>query len=434
MGNSVNFQITKEESLEYHSKERSGKIEVVPTKPFKTSYDLSLAYTPGVAYPCLEIQKEPDNAYMYTAKSNLVAVITNGTAVLGLGDIGALAGKPVMEGKGILFKRFADIDVFDIEVDEKDPEKFCEVVKSISPTFGGINLEDIKAPECFYIEKRLSEELNIPVFHDDQHGTALVSASALLNALYLTGKSIEDVKIVINGAGASGIATGRILRLLGAKNIIMCDSKGVIRTERNDLNSYKMEFAVNTDKKDLKEVIKGADVFIGLSRAGALTGDMVKSMAENPVIFALANPTPEIFPEEVEEIREDVIMATGRSDYPNQINNVLVFPFIFRGALDVRAKKINENMKIAIVKELSLLAREPVPTYIKEIYNEDLHFGKNYLVPKPFDERLLINLSTAVAKEAINTGVSPIKDFNEEDYKRYLVEKHLNRIKNFCDV
>ena len=433
MKNSLNFQITKIEALEYHSKDRAGKIEVIPTKPFKTSYDLSLAYTPGVAYPCLEIQENSENAYLYTAKSNLVAVITNGTAVLGLGDIGALAGKPVMEGKGILFKRFADIDVFDIEVDEKDPKKFCDIVKAISPTFGGINLEDIKAPECFYIEERLTEELNIPVFHDDQHGTALVSASALLNALHLVGKDIKDAKIVINGAGASGIATGRILRLLGAKNIIMCDSKGVIRKDREDLNKYKREFAVDTDKRELKDVLKGADVFIGLSRAGVLNADMVKSMAENPIIFALANPTPEIFPEEVEEIRDDVIMATGRSDYPNQINNVLVFPFIFRGALDVRARKINERMKVAIVKELSKLAREPVPTHIKEIYGEDLYFGKNYLLPKPFDERLLINLSTAVAKEAILTGVSPIniKDFNEFEYKKYLIEKHLNRIKGF---
>ncbi|RUM57961.1 MAG: malate dehydrogenase [Persephonella sp.] len=427
------LQITKKEALEYHSKDRNGKIEVIPTKSFKTSYDLSLAYTPGVAYPCLEIQKNSENAYLYTAKSNLVAVITNGTAVLGLGNIGALASKPVMEGKGILFKRFADIDVFDIEVDEKDPDRFCEIVKSIYQTFGGINLEDIKAPECFYIEERLSNELDIPVFHDDQHGTALVSASALLNALYLVGKSLKDVKIVINGAGASGIATGKILKLLGAKNIIMCDSKGVITADRNDLNKYKKEFAVDTDKKELRDVIKDADVFIGLSKGGVLTEDMIKSMATNPIIFALANPTPEIFPEEAEEIRDDVIIATGRSDYPNQINNVLVFPFIFRGSLDVRAKKITEDMKIAVVKELSKLAREPVPTHIKEIYGEDLYFGKNYLIPKPFDERLLINISTAVAKSAILSGVSHIniENFNEEEYKKVLINKHLNRIKNF---
>ena len=438
MGNSVNFQITQDEALKYHSKGRAGKVEIIPTKPFKTSYDLSLAYTPGVAYPCLKIKENSQDAYKYTGKSNLVGVITNGTAVLGLGDIGALAGKPVMEGKGILFKRFADIDVFDIEIDEKDPEKFCQIVKAISPTFGGINLEDIKAPECFYIEEKLKNELDIPVFHDDQHGTALVISAALINALYLVGKDIKDIKIVINGAGAAAIATGQILRLLGAKNIVMCDSKGVIRKDRKDLNNYKREFAINTDKKELKDIIKGADVFIGLSKGGVLNNDMVKSMAKNPIIFALANPIPEIFPEEVEDIRDDVIMATGRSDYPNQINNVLVFPFIFRGALDVRARKITDKMKLAVINELSKLAREPVPNYIKEIYGEDLYFGKNYLIPKPFDERLLFNISSAVAKEAILSKVSPldIKDFNEEEYKKVLMErkKHIDKIKDCIDI
>ena len=424
------MEISRDEALKYHSQGRSGKIEVVPTKPFKTSLDLSLAYTPGVAFPCLEIEKNKDEAYRYTAKGNLVAVITNGTAVLGLGDIGATASKPVMEGKGILFKKFADIDVFDIEVDEKDVDKFCEVVKAISPTFGGINLEDIKAPECFEIEERLKGELDIPVFHDDQHGTAIASASALLNAVKLANKKLAEIKLVINGAGASAIACGRLYRYLGVKNIIMCDSKGVITKNRKDINKYKKEFAVDIEDGTLEDVIKGADVFVGLSRGGVLTKDMVKSMADNPIIFALANPIPEIMPEEVEEVRNDAIIATGRSDYPNQINNVLVFPFIFRGALDVRARKITESMKVALVKALAKLARKHVPMHIKEIYKEDLRFGKDYLIPKPFDERLLTTLSIEVAKEAIKSGVSPMKmeEFNEVKYKEDL-ERRLNIIR-----
>jgi len=422
------LKISKDVSLEYHKKGRPGKIEVIPTKPFKTQFDLSLAYTPGVAYPCIEINKDPLEAYNYTAKGNLVAVITNGTAVLGLGDIGALAGKPVMEGKGILFKRFADIDVFDIEVDEKDPDKFIEIVKAISPTFGGINLEDIKAPECFYIERRLKKETNIPIFHDDQHGTAIVVAAAIINALYFAGKEIDKVKIVINGAGASAISTARLLKRIGAKNIIMLDSKGVINKERDNLNEFKAEFISDTDAKTLEEAIKDADVFIGLSKAGVVSKDMVKTMAKNPIIFALANPTPEIMPEEVEAVRDDAIIATGRSDYPNQINNVLAFPFIFRGALDVRATNINEEMKIALVYALAKLARESVPQNIKEIYHEDIFFSKNYLIPKPFDERLLLTLPIEVAKAAIETGVAKITDFSEKEYKKKL-EGHLARIK-----
>jgi malate dehydrogenase (oxaloacetate-decarboxylating)(NADP+) len=340
-----------------------------------------------------------------------------------------------MEGKGILFKRFADIDVFDIEVNEKDPDKFVEIVKAISVTFGGINLEDIKAPECFYIEERLKKETDIPIFHDDQHGTAIVAAAGLLNALYIIGKKIDEVKIVINGAGASAISTARLLRRLGAKHIIMLDSKGVITNSRKDINKYKREFAVDTEAKTLEEAIKDADVFIGLSRARVMSKDMVKSMAKNPIIFAMANPTPEIMPEEVEEVRDDAIIATGRSDYPNQINNVLAFPFIFRGALDIRATHINEEMKIALVKALSKLARESVPDYIKEIYNEDLFFGRNYLIPKPFDERLLLTLPIEVAKAGIETGVARVDHFSIDEYKKKL-QMHLNRIKELtkCTV
>ncbi len=420
--------ISKEVSLEYHRGKRPGKVEIIPTKPFKTQFDLSLAYTPGVAYPCIEIEKEPTKAYDFTSKSNLVAVISNGTAVLGLGDIGALASKPVMEGKGILFKRFADIDVFDIEVNEKDPDKFIEIVKAISITFGGINLEDIKAPECFYIEKRLKKETDIPVFHDDQHGTAIVAVAGLINALYLIGKEIDKVKIVINGAGASAISTGRLLKRIGAKNIIMLDSKGVLSTDRKDLNVYKKQFAINTDIKTLEEAIKDSDVFIGLSKAGVLSKEMVKSMAKNPVIFAMANPIPEIMPEEIEEARDDAIIATGRSDYPNQINNVLAFPFIFRGALDIRATSINEEMEIALVYGLSQLARESVPYQVKEIYGEDLYFSKDYLIPKPFDERLILRLPIEVAKAGINSGVARVNNFSIQDYRKKL-EMHLERIR-----
>jgi len=429
------LSISKEVSLEYHNGKRPGKVEIIPTKPFKTQFDLSLAYTPGVAYPCLEIEKEPNKAYDYTSKSNLVAVISNGTAVLGLGDIGALASKPVMEGKGILFKRFADIDVFDIEVNEKDPDKFIEIVKAISITFGGINLEDIKAPECFYIEQRLKKETDIPIFHDDQHGTAIVASAALLNALYIVGKKIEDVKIVISGAGASAISTAKLLRKLGAKNIIMVDSKGVINKKRTNLNKYKAEFVSDTEEETLEQAMENSDVFIGLSRAGLVSKEMVKKMAKNPIVFALANPTPEILPEEVEEVREDAIIATGRSDYPNQINNVLAFPFIFRGALDIRSTHINEEMKVALVKALSKLAREHVPDYIKDIYGEDLFFSRNYLIPKPFDERLLLTLPIEVAKAGIKTKVARISRFSEEEYKRKL-QNHLARIKELtkCSV
>jgi malate dehydrogenase (oxaloacetate-decarboxylating)(NADP+) len=429
------LHISKDTALDYHNGKRPGKVEIIPTKPFKTQFDLSLAYTPGVAYPCLEIEKEPNKAYDYTSKSNLVAVISNGTAVLGLGDIGALAGKPVMEGKGILFKRFADIDVFDIEVNEKNPDRFIEIVKAISVTFGGINLEDIKAPECFYIEKRLKKETDIPIFHDDQHGTAIVAAAGLLNALYLAHKDIDKVKIVISGAGASAISTAKLLKKLGARNIIMTDSKGVLRKDRTDLNEYKREFAIDTDIQTLEEAMKNADIFIGLSRAGIVSKEMVRNMARNPIIFAMANPTPEIMPEEIEEVRDDAIIATGRSDYPNQVNNVLAFPFIFRGALDIRATSINEDMKVALVYALARLARENVPYQVKEIYGEDLFFSKNYLIPKPFDERLILTLPIEVAKAGIRTGVARINNFSEEEYRKKL-EMHLERIKELtkCSV
>ena len=416
-------KITKEEALNYHKYPIPGKISVTPTKPFETQKDLSLAYTPGVAYPCLEIKEDETKAYEYTTKSNLVAVISNGTAVLGLGNIGALASKPVMEGKGILFKKFAGIDVFDIEIDETDIEKFCEIVKGISPTFGGINLEDIKAPECFEIERILKKELPIPVMHDDQHGTAVVSSAALINALYLVNKSIEDVKIVILGAGAAAIACGRLYKELGAKHIYMVDSKGVISTKRNDLNKYKQEFAVDTDDKTLEDAMKGADVFIGLSVPGQVTKEMVKSMSQNPIIFALSNPTPEIYPEEVYEARSDAIVATGRSDYPNQINNVLAFPFIFRGALDCQARDINYEMLKSAVYAIAKIAREETPEYLKEIYNEKLEFGKDYIIPKAFDIRLLTEVSSAILKTAIETGSARIKNIDIEEYKKELLSK-----------
>ncbi|WP_195437993.1 NADP-dependent malic enzyme [Parabacteroides goldsteinii] len=418
-------KITKEEALRYHSEGKPGKIEVIPTKPYSTQTDLSLAYSPGVAEPCLEIEKEPLDAYKYTSKGNLVAVISNGTAVLGLGNIGALAGKPVMEGKGLLFKIFAGIDVFDIEVDQKDPDKFIETVKAIAPTFGGINLEDIKAPECFQIEQRLKAELDIPVMHDDQHGTAIISGAGLLNALEIAGKKIEDVKIVVNGAGAASISCTKLYVMLGARkeNIIMCDSKGVISTHRTDLNESKKEFATTRDIKTLEEAVVGTDVFLGLSVANVLTQEMVRSMNENPIVFALANPNPEISYADAMASREDIIFATGRSDYPNQINNVLGFPYIFRGALDTHAKAINEEMKLAAVHAIAELAKEPVPDVVNAAYKlKRTTFGRDYILPKALDPRLLTRVSVAVAKAAIESGVSRKTITDWEDYANHLRE------------
>ena len=418
-------KITKEEALRYHAEGKPGKIEVVPTKPYSTQMDLSLAYSPGVAEPCLEIEKNPLDAYKYTSKGNLVAVISNGTAVLGLGDIGPLAGKPVMEGKGLLFKIFAGIDVFDIEVNEKDPDKFIETVKVIAPTFGGINLEDIKAPECFKIETRLKEELDIPVMHDDQHGTAIISGAGLINALEIAGKKIEDVKIVVNGAGAASISCTKLYIMLGAKkeNIIMCDSKGVISTHRTDLNESKKFFATDRDIKTLAEAVVGADVFLGLSVANVLTKEMVRSMNTNPIVFALANPNPEISYADAMASRDDIIFATGRSDYPNQINNVLGFPYIFRGALDTHAKAINEEMKLAAVYAIAELAKEPVPDVVNAAYKlKRTTFGRDYILPKALDPRLLTRVSCAVAKAAIESGVSRRTITDWEGYANHLRE------------
>lgn len=419
-------KITKEAALLYHSQGKPGKIEVVPTKPYQTQRDLSLAYSPGVAEPCLEIQKNPDTAYDYTDKGNLVAVISNGTAVLGLGDIGAMSGKPVMEGKGLLFKIYAGIDVFDIEVDEKDPDKFIEAVKAIAPTFGGINLEDIKAPECFKIEQRLKEELDIPVMHDDQHGTAIISSAGLLNALEVAGKKIEEVKIVVNGAGASAVSCTKLYVALGARleNIVMLDSKGVISKERTDLNEQKKYFATDrTDIHTLAEAIKGADVFLGLSRGNVLSQDMVRSMASHPIVFALANPTPEISYEDAMASRPDVLMSTGRSDYPNQINNVIGFPYIFRGALDTRATAINEEMKLAAVRAIANLAKKPVPDVVNEAYHvNNLTFGPEYFIPKPVDPRLITEVSMAVAKAAMESGVARKQITDWDEYKNRLRE------------
>ena len=418
-------KITKEDALRYHAEGKPGKIEVIPTKPYSTQTDLSLAYSPGVAEPCLEIEKNPLDVYKYTSKGNLVAVISNGTAVLGLGDIGPLAGKPVMEGKGLLFKIFAGIDVFDIEVNEKDPDKFIETVKAIAPTFGGINLEDIKAPECFKIETRLKEELDIPVMHDDQHGTAIISGAGLINALEVAGKKIEDVKIVVNGAGAASISCTKLYIMLGAKkeNIIMCDSKGVISTHRTDLNESKKFFATDRDIKTLAEAVVGADVFLGLSVANVLTQDMVRSMNANPIVFALANPNPEISYADAMASRDDIIFATGRSDYPNQINNVLGFPYIFRGALDTHAKAINEEMKLAAVYAIAELAKEPVPDVVNAAYKlKRTTFGRDYILPKALDPRLLTRVSCAVAKAAIESGVSRKTITDWEGYANHLRE------------
>jgi len=410
-------KVTKEDALLYHSRGRHGKVEVIPTKPYCTQFDLSLAYTPGVAYPCLEIEKTPDDVYKYTAKGNLVAVISNGTAVLGLGDIGAMAGKPVMEGKGLLFKVFADVDVFDIEVDEKDPDKLVEICARIAPTFGGINLEDIKAPECFEVESKLKSLLDIPVFHDDQHGTAIISGAGLLNALEITGRKIENLKLVVCGAGAAAISCSRLYLSLGVRkeNIVMVDSKGVINRKRNDLNKYKQEFVTDRNIDSLAEAVKGADLFLGLSTANMLSKEMLSTMADNPIVFAMANPNPEISYEDAMATRNDLIFATGRSDYPNQINNVLGFPFIFRGALDVRATTINEEMKLAASKALASLAKDPVPDPVLKAYNiESLTFGKDYIIPKPLDPRLISCVASCVAKAAMDTGVArrPISDWD----------------------
>ena len=414
----------EKKALEYHSMDGvPGKVSVVPTKPCRTAEDLSLAYTPGVAKPVLRIAADKDEAYSYTSKGNLVAVISNGTAILGLGNKGALASKPVMEGKGVLFKRFADIDVFDIEIDEKDPEKIVEIVKAISPTFGGINLEDIKGPECFYIERELIKRCDIPVFHDDQHGTAIIATAGLMNAAEITGRKIGNLKVVVNGAGAAGISCARMFVAAGVKkeNIIMLDSHGVIYKGREGLTEEKAEFAVETDKRTLADAVNGADVFMGLSVAGCLKKEMLRSMAKDPIVFAMANPDPEITPEEALSARNDVIMATGRSDYPNQINNVLGFPFIFRGALDVRATRITENMKMAASKALAALAKESVPEEVRKAYGgEDFSFGREYIVPKPFDPRVIEYEAVAVAKAAVEDGVAlkPITDW--EGYRESL--------------
>ena len=426
MSNNNKTEAFKQAALDYHKVEPKGKIAIIPTKPHSSQQDLSLAYSPGVAEPCLEIEKDPSKAYEYTGKGNLVAVISNGTAVLGLGDIGADASKPVMEGKGLLFKIFADVNVFDIEVNEKDPDKFVEVVKAIAPTFGGINLEDIKAPEAFYIEKRLKEELNIPVMHDDQHGTAIISAAALINALEIAGKDIDKVKMVINGAGAAAIACAKLYIKIGVKkeNIIMCDSKGVINKNRTDLTAEKLEFIQDTHLNNLEQALESADIFVGLSKGNILKPENLLAMAENPIVFAMANPTPEIDYDLAIQTRKDVIMATGRSDYPNQVNNVLGFPYIFRGALDVHATDINEEMKIAAVHAIAELAKQPVPEEVKQAYNlKRLEFGREYFIPKPFDKRLFSKVSTAVAKAAVRSRVARknITDFTE--YEKQLSEK-----------
>ncbi|CAD7286312.1 malic enzyme-like NAD(P)-binding protein [Campylobacter suis] len=411
-------KITKEEALEYHI---GGKIEIAVKTSCETARDLSMAYTPGVAEPCKAIEADNELAYTYTNKANLVAVITDGTAVLGLGDIGAVAGKPVMEGKAVLFKKFANVDAFDIELDEHDPDKIVEICKALAPTFGGINLEDIRAPKCFEIERKLQEAVDIPVMHDDQHGTAMITSAGMINAMEISGKDISKIKIVVSGAGAAGIACAKMYKALGAKNIVMVDSKGVIHSERTDLTPEKVEFAIKTDDRTLEDAMNGADMFLGLSKPGVVTKEMVKSMNAEPIIFALSNPTPEIFPEEVAEVRSDVMMGTGRSDYPNQVNNVLGFPFIFRGALDVRAKKITENMKMAAAKALAKLAKEPVPAEVCKAFGvSELKFGKDYIIPKPFDSRVLAAVAPAVAKAAIQDGVARIKDFDIKAYTEKL--------------
>ncbi|EAK4033802.1 malate dehydrogenase [Campylobacter jejuni] len=403
----------KEEALKYHL---GGKIDIVPSKPMATSYDLSLAYSPGVAEPCLEIAKDNELAYTYTNKANLVAIVSDGSAVLGLGNIGAQASKPVMEGKACLFKKFANVNAYDIEIDVHSVEEIVNFCKALAPTVGGINLEDIAAPKCFEIEAAL-QDLGIPVMHDDQHGTAIISTAGLINAMEISGKKFKDIKVVVSGAGAAGIASAKMYRNLGVENIILVDSKGVVSKDRNDLTPQKLEFAVDSKEKTLKEVLKGADVFLGLSAPKILDDEMVLSMAKDPVIFALANPIPEVMPEDVARLRKDAIVGTGRSDYPNQINNVLGFPFIFRGALDVRASKITENMKVAAAKALADLAKLPVSDAVKKAYNlSALEFGRDYVIPKPFDERVKAAVSTAVAAVAVKDGVSKVKNFNEKAY------------------
>jgi len=423
--------------LRYHESPIPGKTEIMPTKDCKTQQDLSLAYTPGVAEPCLEIAKDPKKASRYTNRSNLVAVITNGTAVLGLGDIGALAGKPVMEGKAVLFKRFADLDVFDIEVDTRDPEKLIETVALLEPTFGGINLEDIKAPECFEIERRLKSMLSIPVFHDDQHGTAIISGAALINAVEISGKKIEDLQVVVNGAGAAGISCSDFYIRLGVQkeNIVLCDTRGVIYKGREQgMNEYKAAYAVETKKRTLADAVQGADLFLGLSVGGALSPEMLKTMNKDPIVFACANPDPEILPEDALATRPDVIIATGRSDFPNQVNNVLGFPFIFRGALDVNATNINEEMKLAAAQALAELARKKIPQDILKVYGlQSLSFGKDYLIPKPFDSRVFIDVSIAVAEAAVNSGVAQANYPGRETYQKILEERYARTISRFND-
>lgn len=412
--------VTNEEALAYHE---GGKIEIKVKTPCATARDLSMAYTPGVAVPCKEIEADNELAYKYTNKANLVAVITDGTAVLGLGDIGAVAGKPVMEGKAVLFKKFADVDAFDIELDEHDPDKIVEICKALSPTFGGINLEDIRAPKCFEIERKLQEAVDIPVMHDDQHGTAMITSAGIINAMEISGKDISKIKIVVSGAGAAGIACAKMYKALGAKHIVMVDSKGVIHKGRTDLTPEKLEFALETADRTLADAMKGADMFLGLSKPGVVTKEMVASMNDEPIIFALANPTPEIFPEDVASVRNDVMMGTGRSDYPNQVNNVLGFPFIFRGALDVRAKKITENMKMAAARALANLAKEPVPAEVCEAFGvKELKFGKDYIIPKPFDKRVLTAVAPAVAQAAVDDGVARVKDFDVKAYTEKLAK------------
>ena len=416
-------KVNVEAALKYHI---GGKIGTNVKTPCATAEDLALAYTPGVAEPCKVIEGDHEAAFKYTNKANLVAVITNGTAVLGLGDIGAIAGKPVMEGKAVLFKKFGGVDAFDIEIDEKDPKKIIEICKALAPTFGGINLEDIKAPECFEIERELQKAVDIPVMHDDQHGTAMITGAGLINAALISGKKIKDMKIVVSGSGAAGIACAKMYRNLGAKHIIMLDSKGVIHKGRTDLTEQKKEFALDTADRTLEDAMKGADMFLGLSKPGVLTKEMVKTMAPHPIIFALANPVPEIYPSEVEEVRNDAIVGTGRSDFANQINNVLGFPYIFRGALDVRAKKITENMKIAAARAMADLAREEVPAEIRKMLGKDsLKFGKDYVIPNPFDPRVFAVISTAVAKAAVDDGVARIKEFDIAAYKKSLEAKKL---------
>ena len=408
----------KEESLNYHIK---GKTAVEITKPCKTQKELSMAYTPGVAYPCLEIEKDPSLAYKYTNKGNTVAVISDGTAVLGLGNIGGIAGKPVMEGKAVLFKSFANVDAVDVILNVHEVDEIVNVCAAISDTYGGINLEDIAAPACFEIERKLQEKLDIPVFHDDQHGTAIITSAGLLNALELANKNIDDIKVVVIGAGAAGIACAKMYQNIGVKHIVMLDSKGVIHTGRDDLNKYKQEFAIETDDRTLADALNGADMMLGLSGPGIVSQDMVKTMAKDAIIFACSNPEPEITPDLVEEVRPDIIVGTGRSDYPNQVNNVLGFPFIFRGALDSGAKKITENMKMAAARALADLAKEPVPDYIKTIYNNpDLEYGKNHIIPTPFAREVLVWVASAVAKAAFDDGVTDMKEYNVEDYKEEL--------------